>query len=81
MQPFLFCATLHEAGEIPIRIETDVVRARNLGTLLAKEIEFDKTTCIRIGTTVSELTRNIIEYTRGGSVTFFLAPHKNLWVN
>ncbi|MFC1824764.1 histidine kinase dimerization/phospho-acceptor domain-containing protein, partial [Thermodesulfobacteriota bacterium] len=71
------CATLHEAGEIPIRIETDVVRARNLGTLLAKEIEFDKTTCIRIGTTVSELTRNIIEYTHGGSVKYFIAQGEN----
>lgn len=77
MQPFLSCATLHEAGEIPIRVETDVVRARNLGTLLAKEIEFDKTTCIRIGTTISELTRNIIEYTHGGSVKFFIAQREN----
>ena len=73
MQPFLSCATLHETGEIPIRFETDVVRARNLGTLLAKEIGFDRTTCIRIGTTVSELTRNILEYTQGGNVNFFIA--------
>lgn len=77
MQPFLYYATFHEIGEIPIRFETDVVRARNLGTLLAKEIEFDKTTCIRIGTTVSELTRNVIEYTRGGNLKFFIALKEN----
>ena len=77
MQPFLYCATLHEIGEVPIRFETDVVRARNLGTLLAKEIEFDKTTCIRIGTTVSELTRNIIEYTRGGNVKYYIVQRRD----
>ncbi len=77
MQPFLSYATLHEIGEVPIRFETDVVRARNLGTLLAKETGFDETTCIRIGTTVSELTRNMIEYAQGGTVKFFIAQRRD----
>jgi anti-sigma regulatory factor (Ser/Thr protein kinase) len=50
-----------------------VVKVRNIGSLLAQEMEFDKTTCIRIGTTVSELSRNMIEHARGGEVVFSIA--------
>ncbi len=73
MQPFLLSVTLHNVGEIEVQLESDVVRARNLGTLLARELQFDKTTCIRIGTAVSELTRNIIEHAQRGTVTFNIA--------
>jgi signal transduction histidine kinase/CheY-like chemotaxis protein len=71
--PFLSSVTLHEIGEIPVRYESDVIRSRNLGSLLAKEIRFDKINAIRIGTAVSELTRNIIEYAGSGRVGFYLA--------
>lgn len=71
--PFLSSATLHNIGEMQIQFESDVVRARNIGLMLAQELQFDKTTCIRIGTTVSELCRNIIEHAGGGKVEFKIA--------
>jgi signal transduction histidine kinase/DNA-binding response OmpR family regulator/anti-sigma regulatory factor (Ser/Thr protein kinase) len=56
-----------------LQFESDVVRARNIGLMLAQELQFDKTTCIRIGTTVSELSRNMIEHAGGGDVLFKIA--------
>lgn len=73
MPQFLSSATLHKIGTITVRFETDVVRARNLASLLAQEIKFDKTSSIRIGTAVSELSRNMIEHAHGGEVNFALA--------
>ena len=70
--PFLSSATIHEVGTITVQFESDVVRARNLGSMLAQEIMFDKTTCIRIGTAVSELSRNIIEHAQQGNIDFFI---------
>ncbi|MCX6269522.1 MAG: response regulator [Bacteroidetes bacterium] len=71
--PFLSSATLFKIGEIQVQFESDVVRSRNLASLLASELQFDKTTCIRIGTAVSELSRNIIEHAQGGKVTYSIA--------
>lgn len=73
MPPFLLSTTLHKVGAIPVQFESDVVRARNLGSLLAQEIRFDKTSSIRIGTAVSELSRNMIEHASGGAIEFFVA--------
>lgn len=75
--PFLLSATIHNVGNIPVQFESDVVRARNLGSLLAQEAGFDKTTCIRIGTAVSELSRNIIEHAQNGNVEFALVSRDN----
>jgi len=74
--PFLSSATLYNIGEIDVQFESDVLRARNLGTLLAQELQFDKTTKIRVGTTVSELSRNIIEHAGMGSITFYIATRE-----
>ena len=60
-----------------VQFESDVVRSRNLASLLAQEIKFDKTTCIRIGTAVSELSRNIIEHAGNGTIEFILAEREN----
>ncbi len=72
-QQFLSSATLHSLGKMHVQFESDVVRARNIGLMLAQEIMFDKTTCIRIGTTVSELSRNMIEHAGGGDIEFKIA--------
>ncbi len=77
MLPFLSSATLYKIGEIQVQFESDVVRSRNLASLLASEMQFDKTNCIRIGTAVSELTRNIIEHAQGGMVDFSIAIRKD----
>jgi signal transduction histidine kinase/CheY-like chemotaxis protein/anti-sigma regulatory factor (Ser/Thr protein kinase) len=74
--PFLSSGTLHPIGEIDVNIEADIVRARNVGSLFAREAGFDNTTCIRIATVISELTRNMIEYAKGGKVRFFYAERK-----
>ncbi|WP_297087524.1 ATP-binding protein [uncultured Draconibacterium sp.] len=75
--PFLSSATTHSVGTILVQFESDVVRARNLASLLAQESKFDKTTCIRIGTAASELSRNIIEHAGNGSIDFMLAEREN----
>ena len=77
MPPFLLSATLHKVGTIPVQFESDVVRARNLGSLLAQEIKFDKTSSIRIGTAVSELSRNMIEHANGGQIDFYVAKRRD----
>jgi len=70
---FLLSTILFRVGKILIRYETDVVRARNLGSLLAQEMQFDKTSSIRIGTAISELSRNMIEHSNGGTMEFIIA--------
>jgi len=45
--------------------------------MLAQEVQFDKTTCIRLGTTVSELSRNMIEHAGGGTIQFKIANRNN----
>lgn len=77
MLPFLSLATLHSVGELKIQFESDVVRSRNLGSILAQEMKFDHTNQIRIGTTISELCRNIIEHAEWGTLQFFIASRKN----
>lgn len=78
MPPFLLSTTLYKVGAIQIQFESDVVRARNLGATLAHEVCFDKTSGIRIGTAVSELSRNMIEHANGGVIEFFIASRANL---
>lgn len=75
--PFLSSAITYKVGTILVQFESDVVRARNLASLLAQETKFDKTTCIRIGTAVSELSRNIIEHAGSGTIEFMLAERKS----
>ena len=77
MPPFLLSATLHKVGTIPVQFESDVVRSRKLGSLLAQEIKFDKTSSIRIGTAVSELSRNMIEHANGGQIDFYVAKRSD----
>ncbi|MBN2616115.1 MAG: response regulator [Bacteroidales bacterium] len=74
--PFLSSATLNKAGEVQVLLEADVVRVRNIATMLSQELQFDRTTCIRIGTAVSELSRNMIEHAHGGSITFYITERK-----
>ena len=76
-QQLLSSNTSHKIGDISIQFESDVVRARNISSTLAEEMLFDKITCIRIGTTVSELCRNIIEHGQGGSVVLHFVERKN----
>jgi signal transduction histidine kinase len=56
-------------GSIFIKSESDIVRVRDRVRLAARELGFDNVTQIKLTTAVSELTRNIYEYARTGSIT------------
>ncbi len=72
MQPSSESANEIELGELPLQFDTDIVRARNTGTALSETLHVPGIDGVRIATTLSELSRNVIEHGRGGCVTFFL---------
>ncbi|HEX8186000.1 MAG TPA: ATP-binding protein [Blastocatellia bacterium] len=55
-------------GSIFIRSESDLTRVRDRVRLAARELGFDNVTQIKLTTAASELTRNIYEYARTGSI-------------
>lgn len=62
-------ATRRESiGSIFIRRESDLPRVRDRVRLAARELGFDNVTQIKLATVASELTRNIYEYARSGSI-------------
>jgi signal transduction histidine kinase len=65
-------------GEIYVRRETDIVKVRERVRGLARELGFDTTTQIKITTAVSEVTRNIYEYARHGTISLALAEREEL---
>jgi len=60
-------------GEIYVRSESDIVRVRERVRHIAREMNFDPTTQIKITTAVSELTRNIFEYAKQGAISLAVA--------
>ncbi|MGB8511002.1 MAG: ATP-binding protein [Pyrinomonadaceae bacterium] len=60
-------------GDIYVRREADIVKVRERVRQLAREMNFDATTQIKITTAVSELTRNIYEYAKSGAITLAIA--------
>lgn len=59
-------------GSIFVRRESDIVLVRDRVRLAARELGFDNVTQIKLTTAVSELTRNIYEYAKTGSITVSL---------
>lgn len=53
---------------IPIKTSVDVIIARRRGLNMALEMGFPQPEATKIAVVISELTRNIILYTPGGSV-------------
>lgn len=53
---------------VPIRVEGDIVTARQRGRTLAGELGFSSTECTLIATAISEVARNIIEYAGTGEI-------------
>lgn len=60
---------------VQIRVDTDVVAARQSGRALATELGFNNTDSTLIATAISELARNIILYARHGEI--ILQPLRN----
>ncbi len=76
-QPFLSSISMHELGKLQIRTESDVIKARHIGIQLAKEVCFDKVTCIGIGATIVELGKSMVKQTNLGEVFFELGTQNN----
>lgn len=61
-----------DAGEfvVPIKVDTDIVTARQRGRALAAEIGFSSSDQVLIATAISEAARNILQYARSGEIIF-----------
>ncbi len=55
------------ATAIELKVETDVVLARQAGRELAREMGFGSADQTRLATAISELARNVIEYAGEGT--------------
>jgi serine/threonine-protein kinase RsbT len=64
--------TLGTDVRIPIRIESDILAARQRGRTLAEEVGFTGSDLAIIATAISELARNIIQH--AGSGEMIIAP-------
>lgn len=58
--------TLSSEGEVSIRVERDIVTARQSVREVASHLGFGLTDCTRIVTAASELARNTFKYAGGG---------------
>lgn len=54
--------------QIAIRVDTDIVAARQGGRTLAAKLGFNNTDATLIATAISELARNIIRYAKEGEI-------------
>ncbi len=61
--------------KVEIRFEHDVVLARRRARQIAHHLGFGRQDQIRIATAVSELARNVFQYTKGGRVEFSVEQH------
>ena len=58
-----------EEKKVEIRTERDIIAARSAGRDLARDLGFGSADQTRLATTISELTRNIIQYAGKGFCT------------
>jgi len=54
---------------IAIRVDMDIVAARQSGRRLAAELGFSNTDATLVATAISELARNIVHYAKEGEIT------------
>lgn len=54
---------------IAIRVDKDIVAARQSGRTLAAELGFSNTDATLVATAISELARNIVHYAKEGEIT------------
>lgn len=53
---------------VPIKLDVDIVIARQKGRELAMQINFSSSELTTIATAISELARNIVDYAVGGEI-------------
>ncbi len=61
---------MHNKALVRIQCENDIITARKMGRIFAKNLHFDSINQVRIITTVSELARNIYRYAGTGQISF-----------
>src|SRR5262249_60218547 len=61
--------TLAEETVLPIRVDSDIVVARQQGRALASQVGFSPGEATLIATAISELSRNIVLYATQGEIT------------
>lgn len=64
---------------VPIRVDADIVIARQQGRALADKLGFTGSDLTRIATAISELGRNIIKYAGSGEVVLRVAQNGSRW--
>jgi len=68
-----------EIGRVVLRVDTDIVVARNLAVTIAEAMQFKTIDSVRVATVASELSRNVIENGGGGDVRFtFMASTRSM---
>lgn len=55
---------------VPIKVDADIVAARQRGRELAAQIGFSASEQVLIATAISEAARNILQYARSGEIAF-----------
>jgi serine/threonine-protein kinase RsbT len=61
------------AERIPVRTESDIVVARQMGRALASRLGFSATDLTLVATAISEVARNIVAYAKSGEIILSLA--------
>jgi serine/threonine-protein kinase RsbT len=56
------------ADRIPVRTESDIVVARQMGRALASQLGFSATDLTLVATAISEVARNIVAYAKSGEI-------------
>lgn len=54
--------------EIPITVESDIVRARGVGRDMCKALGLNEINQVKVATAISELARNIFHYAKTGTI-------------
>ncbi|HVE83052.1 MAG TPA: anti-sigma regulatory factor [Myxococcales bacterium] len=65
---------------VQVRLEADILIARQTGKALAGQLGFSDSDAVLIATAISEIARNMLEYARGGMMGFKVlrAPRSGL---
>ena len=63
---------------IKIKVEKDIVAARQAGRKMARTLSFGSADQTRLATAISELTRNVIQYAGTGVYTITDKSNKNM---
>jgi serine/threonine-protein kinase RsbT len=69
----LWEALMADRIRIPIRSEGDIVTARQHARALARYLDFSPSGQIRLVTAITELARNLLDYSTGGEILLSLA--------